>query len=150
VRRSLGFVLAGLALTILVAAPADAGRPAVERPNDAVTGQPHPADVFAFFLQYAPSTITVKEGQSFKFGNYDPYFGIEAHSLDEVVPGCTAPPYTKNNADKGGTCAYPRFSSGLVDHGYVHKVAGVEKLERGTYQFNCQVHPFMNGTLVVE
>ena len=149
-RRPLGFVLAGLALAMLVAGPADAGVPAGQRPNDPVTGQPHPADIFAFFMHYMPATITVKQGHTFKFGNYDPYFGIEAHSLDEVVPGCTEPPYTKNDADKGGTCGYPRFSSGLVDHGYVHRVAGVEKLGKGTYQFNCQVHPFMKGTLVVE
>ena len=149
-RRPLGFVLAGLALAIMVAGPADARLPGAERPDDAVTGQDHPADVFAFFWHYVPATVTVKQGHTFKFGNYDPYFGIEAHSLDEVVPGCTAPPYTKNDADKGGTCGYPRFSSGLVDHGYVHTVAGVDKLPKGTYQFNCQVHPFMKGTLVVE
>lgn len=118
---------------------------------DPITGYDHPADVIAFASwQYVPSTVHVKQGQTFKFGNYDPMGGIPAHSLDEVIPGCTSPPYTKNNSDVGGTCDYPRFSSGLVDHGQVHTMHGVEKLPAGTYQFTCQVHSFMKGTLVVE
>jgi plastocyanin len=32
----------------------------------------------------------------------------------------------------------------------VHQVHGVDKLPPGTYQFVCQVHPFMHGTLIVE
>jgi len=137
---------AGVLAALLVPAPS------VEA--DPITGYDHPADVFAFFAwQYVPSTVRIQQGETFKFGNYDFYpggAGIAAHSLDEVVPGCTSPPYTKNNAGQNGTCAYPRFSSGLVDHGQVHDMHGVEKLPVGTYQFTCQVHPFMQGTLVVE
>lgn len=118
---------------------------------DEITGYDHPADVFAFAAwKYVPATVTVNQGQSFKFGNYDPFGGIPAHSLDELVPGCTAPPYTKNNAGNDGTCAYPRFSSGLVDHGQVHAMHGVDKLAVGSYEFICQVHPFMTGTLIVK
>ncbi|MGH8997964.1 MAG: hypothetical protein ACRDY7_01075 [Acidimicrobiia bacterium] len=121
---------------------------------DPITGQPHPADAFAFSCwQYVPSTVTITQGETFKFGNYDMCpggAGIAGHSLDEVVPGCTAPPYTKNNAGENGKCTYPRFTSGLVDHGHVHEVAGAADLQKGTYEFTCQVHSFMRGTLVVE
>jgi hypothetical protein len=55
----------------------------------------------------------------------------------------TQPPYK-------GCDRQPRFSSALVDHGYVHNVEGVDKLEPGRYPFTCQVHSQMRGTLVVE
>ncbi|MEW6473924.1 MAG: hypothetical protein AB1679_16860 [Actinomycetota bacterium] len=122
---------------------------------DPITGQDHPAEVMAVFgWRYLPSTVTIMEGETFRFGNYDfapgPAGGLGGHSLDEVVPGCTAPPYTKNNAGTGETCPHPRFSSGRVDHGHVRRVAGADELEPGTYEFICQVHPFMRGTLVVQ
>lgn len=110
---------------------------------------PHPADVFVLNWEYIPSTVEISQGSQLKFGNYDAERGIPAHSLDEVVPGCTAPPYTGNNPGGPG-CRYPRFSSGLTDHGQVHYVHGVEDLEPGSYQFTCQVHEFMKGTLVVK
>lgn len=142
--RLLGAVALAGALVMALAAPAGAHKvSSPARPADAITGQEHPAQVFAFSLHYVPSTVTIRQGESLTFGNYDPVFGVPAHSLDEVVPDCTAPPYTGQN------CRYPRFSSGLVDHGYVHHVNGVESLPPGTYEFTCQVHPFMRGTLVV-
>jgi plastocyanin len=111
--------------------------------------QNHPANVFVMLWHYFPDTVHVKQGQNFTFGNYDLIFGIPAHSLDEVVKDCSTPPFTGNNSNKNG-CTYPRFSSGLVDHGYVHTVHGVDKLSAGTYYFTCQNHPFMKGTLIVE
>lgn len=110
---------------------------------------PHPADVFVVNWEYIPSTVTIQQGEKLVFGNYDPARGVPAHSLDEVVPGCTSPPYTGNNPGGPG-CRYPRFSSGLADHGQAHYVSGVEKLEPGSYDFTCQVHEFMKGTLVVQ
>jgi plastocyanin len=107
--------------------------------------------VVAFFSQFLPSSVTIKQGESLTFGNYDPtWWGMDGHSLDEVVPNCTAPPYTGNNAPHSGTaCRYPRFSSGLVDHGYAKRVWGVESLPPGTYDFLCMVHPAMRGRLIV-
>jgi plastocyanin len=116
---------------------------------DPITGQDHPGDVTAVEYQYVPDTVRVQQGETFTFGNYDPRGGIPGHSIVEIVPGCTSPPYTGNNAGQG-TCEYPRFTSGLVDHGHVHEVSGVESLPPGTYRFTCQVHPDMEGTLVVE
>jgi plastocyanin len=111
--------------------------------------QPHPAQVWAVNFHYvhlgdAPDVVTIDQGKELTFGNYDPIMGIQAHSLTEIVPNCTAPPHTSKN------CRYPKFTTGLVDHGYVHKVAGANKLPVGTYQFNCQVHAFMKGTLIVK
>lgn len=116
---------------------------------DPITGQDHPADVTAVEFLYLPSTVHVQQGETFTFGNYDPRGGIPGHSIVEVIPGCTAPPYTGNNPGQG-TCEYPRFTSGLVDHGHVHEVSGVKSLPPGTYKFTCQVHPDMRGTLIVE
>ena len=111
------------------------------------TGQPHPADVTTFGFQYFPSTVHIHQGETFKFGNYDVLQGIPSHSIDELIPGCTAPPYAKN---AGKNCKPTRFSSGLTDWMQVHEVHGTDKLAPGTYQFVCQVHPTMRGTLVVE
>jgi len=111
--------------------------------------QNHPANVFVMFWHYFPDTYHVKQGHDFTFGNYDILFGIPAHSLDEVVASCTSPPFNGNNSNKAA-CVYPRFSSGLVDHTYVHTVHGVDKLAPGTYYFTCQNHPFMKGTLIVD
>jgi plastocyanin len=135
----MGIVSAVMLVVALGAAPAGAEK----------SDQPHPAGVFAANYQYfhmgdAPGVVTIHQGEKFTFGNYDPIWGIQAHSLTEIVPNCTAPPHTSKN------CRYPKFSSGLVDHGYVHDVAGVDKLQPGSYQFNCQVHAFMKGTLVVK
>jgi len=121
----------------------------VQKPADDITGQDHPADVFVEAWQYVPPEVHVKRGGHIKFGNYDvwPYgAGIAAHSLEEAIPGCTQPPYKTN----GGCDRYPRFTSALVDHGYVHEVEGVDKLPPGRYPFTCQIHSQMHGVLVVE
>ena len=132
-------------------ASADKAAPAerTPAPADDITGQDHPADVFVEAWQYIPSTIHVKRGGKIKFGNYDMYpygAGIAAHSFEEAVPGCTAPPYETGK----GCSRYPRFSSALTDHGYVHNVEGVDKLPSGQYQVICQMHSQMAATLIVE
>ncbi|HEX3610356.1 MAG TPA: hypothetical protein VHU88_01595 [Sporichthyaceae bacterium] len=114
---------------------------------DPVTGQDHPGNVVAIDWQFVPDVVHVHHGQTFKFANYDLIQGIPSHSIDEYIPGCTAPPYPEG---AGAKCATTRFSSGLVDWMQVHRVHGVDKLPPGTYQFVCQVHPFMHGTLIVE
>lgn len=136
-----------------LAAPAGAERAGPDsrppKPADQITGQDHPADVAVFAWQYIPTTVTVKRGSTITFGNYDMYpygAGVTAHSLTEAVPGCTEPPH---HAGKGCD-RYPRFSTALVDHGYVHVVEGVDKLPPGQYPFTCQMHQQMRGTLVVE
>jgi plastocyanin len=144
-RRLAGTFAAALVLAVgLAGSPGSAHRVAADGGL-----QNHPADVFVMFWHYVPDTVHIHQGQSFTFGNYDPEYGIPAHSLDEVVPECTSPPFTGNDPGHHG-CRSPRFSSGLVDHTYVHRVDGADRLPRGTYEFTCQVHPFMRGTLVVD
>jgi plastocyanin len=139
------------ALGLAGPASADKAAPAqkTQQPADDITGQDHPADVFVEAWQYVPSTVHVARGGKIKFGNYDMYpygAGIAAHSLEEAIPGCTSPPYNTNK----GCDRYPRFTSALTDHGYVHNVEGVDKLLPGQYPFTCQIHSQMRGTLVIE
>ncbi len=140
-----GVVLTAVLVAFLVTAvPAGAGTGRQDG------GYPHPADVWASSgWKYMPETVTIQRGQKLKFGNYDLTGGIPAHSLDEKVENCTSPPYDGNDPGHG-TCRYPRFSSGLTDHGQVHYVHGVEDLGPGTYPFTCQAHSQMYGTLIVK
>lgn len=114
---------------------------------DPITGQDHPGDVVVLGWQYLPNDVHIQHGETFSFGNYDVIQGIPSHSIDEYIPGCTAPPYPKG---AGKNCRAPRFSSGLVDWMQVHEVRGTDTLKPGTYEFVCQVHPFMRGNLIVE
>lgn len=147
IRRRAAVVVAVIGLGALgLAGPVSAEKAA---PADQITGQDHPADVMVQAWQYIPTTVHVKQGSTIKFGNYDVYpygAGIAAHSLEEAIPGCTSPPY---HTDKGCD-RYPKFTSALTDHGYVHQVEGVSSLPRGEYPFTCQIHSQMRGTLVIE
>ena len=153
-KRNIGIFVAvvGLgALGLSGTASAEKAAPAqtMPTPSDDVTGQDHPADVFVEAWQYIPATVHVKKGSKIKFGNYDMYpygAGIAAHSMEEAIPGCTSPPYHTNK----GCDRYPKFTSALTDHGYVHNVEGVDKLPPGQYPFTCQIHSQMRGTLIVE
>jgi plastocyanin len=153
-KRKLAIAVTVLGLGALgLAGPAGAEKVAPSQkpvqPADDITGQDHPADVFVQAWQYIPPTVHIKRGSKLKFGNYDMYpygAGIAAHSMEEAIPGCTSPPYHTNK----GCDRYPLFTSALTDHGYVHNVAGVEKLPPGEYPFTCQIHSQMRGTLIVE
>jgi plastocyanin len=153
-RRRAGIVVVVIGLAALgLAGPADAEKAApsqkTQQPADDITGQDHPADVMVQAWQYIPPTVHVKRGGKIKFGNYDMYpygAGIAAHSMEEAIPGCTSPPYHTNK----GCDRYPKFTSALTDHGYVHNVEGVDKLSPGEYPFTCQIHSQMRGTLVIE
>jgi len=150
-------IIAALGLAALgLAGPASAhtakatpNHKAGQAPADDITGQDHPADVFVEAWNYIPAEVHVKKGGHLKFGNYDmwPYgAGIAAHSMEEAIPGCTSPPFKTGT----GCDRYPRFTSALTDHGYVHNVEGIDKLEPGRYPFTCQIHSQMRGVLVVE
>ena len=146
---AIGLAAFGLAGPAAAAKAKPASNHAVQKPADDITGQDHPADVFVEAWQYIPAEVHVKKGGHIKFGNYDmwPYgAGIAAHSMEEAIPGCTSPPYKTGT----GCDRYPRFTSALTDHGYVHNVEGVDKLEPGRYPFTCQIHSQMRGVLVVE
>ena len=71
---------------------------------------------------YHPGTVTVNPGTKLTFTNHD----STAHTA--TVTG-------------GG------FDTGTVNPG---KAATVTVTKPGTYQFTCQFHPFMHGTIVVK
>ena len=93
--------------------------------------------------------------------------GGESSGEASVVTGPGAQSYgylTPNvTVNKGGTVSYTNwdavkhnvsspdglFRSELADAGQTVPVAGVEKLEPGTYPFLCQPHPNMKGQLTV-
>ncbi|HKN37797.1 MAG TPA: hypothetical protein VJ456_01665 [Acidimicrobiia bacterium] len=94
--------------------------------------------VTAWFTHYIPDTITVDHGATPQFFNPDLYggpFGGKKHTITEV----------RDRSDPGP----PRFDV-TVAWGQAAPIAGVEKLDSGTYHFICRVHPFMKGTLVVK
>ena len=81
---------------------------------------------------YSASPMHVPQGESLTFTNLDPLSG-EGHSFTHAVePGAE------------------RFQSPITPPGTTSPVAGVEKLERGTYPYTCRIHPFMSGTLVID
>jgi plastocyanin len=81
--------------------------------------------------------------------------GPGAQSYGYLTPSVTV--------NKGGSVSYTNFDavrhnvsspdglfrSELADGGQTVPVAGVEKLEPGTYQFLCEPHPNMKGQLTV-
>ena len=80
VRRRAAVVLAVIGLGALgLAGPAGAEKAAPahragQLPADDITGQDHPADVFAEAWNYMPPTVHVKKGGHIKFGNYEIVF----------------------------------------------------------------------------
>jgi plastocyanin len=81
---------------------------------------------------YSGSPVHVPHGETLTFTNLDP-LSAEGHSLTHAVrPGSES------------------FQSPIVPAGTSAPVARVEKLERGTYEFTCRVHPFMAGTLIID
>jgi plastocyanin len=79
---------------------------------------------------YGTSTVTIAQGESVTFANND----IDSHNV-------TA---TANGAD-----AKPLFASATISLGQTARVDGTQYLATGSYQFDCTLHPFMKGTLVV-
>jgi plastocyanin len=73
---------------------------------------------------YLTPTVTVSKGGTVSYTNYDAV--------------------KHNVASPDGL-----FASELADAGQTVPVAGVEKLEPGTYDFLCQPHPNMKGQLTV-
>lgn len=101
-------------------------------PFPASAGPAGNMEVVAAPWTYSMSPVHVPQGETLTFTNLDPLSG-EGHSLTHAVrPGSE------------------RFLSPIIPPGTNAPVAGVEKLERGTYQFTCRIHPFMAGTLVVD
>lgn len=94
-----------------------------------VAAQPAAAaeqQAYATGLTYATPAVVAGKGDTLRFNNLDP---AAQHDLDSDQPGL--------------------FDSPLVGMGGSAVVAGVEKLEPGTYAFHCSLHSWMKGALTV-
>jgi plastocyanin len=105
---------------------------AASLPVPATAGPAGNTQVVVVPWTYATSPMHVPQGEALTFLNLDPMSG-EGHSITHAVqPGAE------------------RFQSPITPPGTSSPVAGVEKLERGTYQYTCRIHAFMAGTLVID
>lgn len=75
-------------------------------------------------------TVTIAQGESLTFYNGD----SDRHNV---------------TAASMGADGNPLFASATIGTGESAVVAGTRYLTTGTYGFNCTLHPFMQGTLVV-
>src|SRR4051794_8555993 len=79
---------------------------------------------------YDTKVVVVTQGSSLTFVNLDEL----AHTVTSVARDAQGNPLFNGNALPGTTSS----------------ISGVEKLAPGTYDFFCQFHPNMQGTLIVE
>lgn len=88
--------------------------------------------VVAVNNHFVPETINLDQGGTLQFVNIDGGSDTEFHG------------HTLTDLHEP-----PRFTSALVAFPEAGEVKGVSSLAAGTYNFFCQVHPFMKGRLVV-
>lgn len=81
---------------------------------------------------YAPASITVKKGQPVTFVNDD--FVIHTATSTDAAPQDAEP------------AATGLFDTGILAHG---EEKAVTFDQEGTYNYFCQVHPYMRGTVTV-
>jgi plastocyanin len=81
---------------------------------------------------YVPGNVEIQQGDSVTLVNVDAAALSEGHSVTQfgVRP--------------------PAFDSGIVAPGTTGDVKGAGGLAPGTYDFFCQVHPFIRGRLTVK
>ncbi|MFT5223643.1 MAG: plastocyanin [Glaciecola sp.] len=77
-------------------------------------------------IRYAPDTIVLSAGSSIEFVNLD----TVTHTITDATGA-------------------RRFDTGFVNLGATATVAGLESLAPGTYDFICQLHPVMTGTITI-
>jgi plastocyanin len=80
--------------------------------------------------RFGTQTVTIAQGESVTFTNND----VDSHNV-------TA---TANGAD-----GKPLFASANISFHQTARVDGTQYLVTGSYQFDCTIHPYMKGTLVV-
>jgi plastocyanin len=93
---------------------------------DASTATPHLIAVAIRDFKFEPTPITVHNGDTVEWKNYDSV----PHTVTEDG-GATAPVFDSGNIAPGATWRY------LVQ-------------KQGTYHYNCTIHPYMKGELIVE
>jgi plastocyanin len=83
-----------------------------------------------FHDRFEADAVTITQGDSLTFGNVD----TDIHNLV---------------AQQLGSDGRPLFSTPNVTPESTHAVDGVTLVPAGSYAFECTVHPFMQGTLIV-
>jgi plastocyanin len=114
-----------LIATLVLTAAARVGSPGLQQSS----GNAPPNVVKVAIRSYAfdPPTVTVHAGDTVEWKNYD--------SVDHTV------------TEEGGGSQKPTLDSGNIQEGKSWTyVAG----KKGTYNYQCTVHPYMKGKLIVE
>jgi plastocyanin len=89
--------------------------------------------VGAFFIDYLPHAVQIRQGDSLTLVNTDPFAG-EGHTVTQATSGGVA----------------PKFDSEVTPFGQSSEVRGVSELPVGEYVIHCRVHPSMRGSLFVD
>jgi plastocyanin len=121
VSRSTTSIRATLFASVLLAAGVSAAVP-LALGDQQVTAEPRD--------RYGTPTVTIAQGESVTFTNHD----VDSHNV---------------TATANGPDGKPLFASATISLGQTARADGTQYLASGSYQFDCTLHPFMKGTLVV-
>jgi plastocyanin len=114
-----GLAVALAATTVLVPAP-----PASAAEQQAIG---------AFFIDYVPDAVQIRQGDSLTLVNTDPFAGA-GHTVTQATYG-----------DVG-----PKFDSDVTPFGQSSEVRGIPELPVGEYLIRCRIHPVMKASLFVD
>lgn len=106
-----------------------------------------------FFYGYLTPEITISEGDSIAFANFDIFEHNFVHDVEtDGFGGKKKVPWCKKNTDDHGDHDHgcPVFWSELIEANETAQVKGLKRVKPGkTYTFFCTVHHNMKGTLTV-
>lgn len=89
--------------------------------------------VGAFFIDYLPHAVQIRQGDSLTLVNTDPVAG-EGHTFTQATYGNVA----------------PKFDSDVTPFGQSSEVRGIPELPVGEYVIHCRIHASMKGSLFVD
>jgi plastocyanin len=89
--------------------------------------------VGAFFIDYVPHGVQIRQGDSLTLVNTDPFAG-PGHTVTQATYGDVA----------------PKFDSDVTPFGHSSEVRGISQLPVGEYLIRCRIHPSMRGSLFVD
>jgi plastocyanin len=121
VSRSTTSIRATLFASVLLAAGLSAAVP-LALGDQQITAEPRD--------RFGTQTVTIAQGESVTFANND----IDTHNV---------------TATANGSDGKPLFASADIAVRQTARVDGTQYLATGSYQFDCTIHPYMKGTLVV-
>jgi plastocyanin len=89
--------------------------------------------VAAFFIDYVPDSVQIRQGDTLTLVNTDPFAG-QGHTVTQATYGDVA----------------PKFDSDVTPFGQSSEVQGIPQLPVGEYVIRCRVHPVMRAALFVD